>query len=225
MNLKGKTVLITGAARRLGRALAERFASKGSNVLIHYGKSRREALALVSNLRNRSVESDAYQAELSDLKSIARMVRKIRRDGYSIDILINNASIFYPAPFGRVKEGDWDAFLDINLKAPFFLIQSIAPLMRRGGRIINIGDRGGGRPDKNFLPYSISKAALIALTEGLAKILPPKIQIFAVCPGPILPASYLGKGRQKKVMGRMSKKWWGTVEDFVKAVFLNVSNL
>ncbi|MBI4373887.1 MAG: SDR family NAD(P)-dependent oxidoreductase [Deltaproteobacteria bacterium] len=209
MKLEGKTVLITGAAKRLGRALAEAFSDRGASVLVHYKTSKKEAASLVSTLRSRGIKSESYQADLANLKSIQRMIKKIRRDRHRIDLLINNAALFYPTPFGRVSEKDWDAFLDVNLKAPYFLAQSIAPFMRRGGRIINISDRSATHPCRDFLPYCISKAGLLTLTEGLAKLLAPKVLVSAVCPGPTLPSSPLE---------RRSVKRWGSVEGFVKEV-------
>ena len=208
MNLKNKTVLITGAAKRIGRVTALAFAEKGARVLVHYHRSAKEARQLSRLLTQKGVENFLYRADLSKLSEIRKMAQKILKETGGVDVLVNNASVFFPTPFEKTSEKDWIALMDVNFKAPFFLSQALAPAMKKkGGRIVNVADVLGKNPAKQHLVYSLSKAGLIALTKALAKALAPRILVTAVCPELILPPP--GKPRTGK---------WGKPEDVAKLV-------
>lgn len=215
MNLAGKKVLITGSAKRIGAAIARAFSEKGADVLIHYQSSRRKAEALAKDL-DLSCAS-LFQADLTKKKQIDRMIRNILSAHGTVDVLVNNASIFYPTEFEKISEKDWADCLALHVTAPFYLAQGLGPTMKKnGGRIVNIADWVLQKPVPRHLPYSVSKAGLLALTESLAKALAPEILVTAVCPGPILaPVEYTAKTR-KKIVSKIPLQRWGTPEDVAR---------
>ncbi len=220
MELREKTILITGAARRIGREMAHAFADKGAHVLIHYNKSEKEALELVTELQGKGVKSEAFQADLRRHDEIQAMARQIIRDYEMVDVLINNASSFYPTPYKTTNDEHWDDFFAVHVKAPFFLAQQFSPAMKRKSRgcIINMVDWTGLRPMKNYVAYCTSKAALLALTKSLAKELAPEILVNAVCPGPILAPLGMEAEEQETVAEKTLLKRWGSTADIVKQV-------
>lgn len=220
MEIQGKTALITGAAKRIGRAIALLLASEGVNLLLHYRRSRREALETQKEAERLSVRVRLIQADLAKFSGVRRLLREAYRQTPQIHLLINNASVFYKTPLGRVREKEWDEFFDVNLKAPFFLAQEIGLRMfrQKEGKIINLADWTAFRPYSQYLPYCASKAGLVALTQGLAKILAPYVQVNAIAPGPILPAAGTTKKEERKVLRRTPLKRYGEPSDIAEAV-------
>jgi pteridine reductase len=221
MLLRGKTVLITGAARRIGRHIAKTMAKRGALLLVHYNRSNKDALSLREELAGLGAEAFLVRADFSAKavsKTVDSFVREVYRQVPRVDVLINNASIFYPTPFGKISEADWDELMTVNLKAPFFLSQAVGKQMlkQKSGKIINIVDWAGERPYTNYLPYSISKAGLIAATKGLAKALAPHVQVAGIAPGPILPAEHADKKSQKKAAEKTLLKRYGSPEDIAE---------
>ncbi len=188
MHLQGKTIIITGAAVRLGRAIALELAGTGARLFCHYHASHKQAQTLERELRDLGSECHWYQADLTGMSQIKKLVDEAYVRMGRIDVLINNAAVFYKTPLGTVSEEDWDSFMNLNLKAPFFLAQEASRFMLKqgSGKIVNIADAGAVRMFPAYLPYSISKAGLVALTTGLAKALAPKIQVNCINPGPVL---------------------------------------
>ncbi len=220
MELKDKIVLITGAARRLGREMAHGFADQGAHVLVHYRSSVDDAESLVSELQQKKVRSQAYQADLSSVASVQAMAIKIMEEHQQVNVLVNNASSFYATPFKTTTEAQWDEFLAIHVKAPFFLVQQLATAMKRTreARIINMADWTGEQPRKNYAAYCTSKAALLSLTQVMAKELAPEILVNAVCPGPILPPLGMDEDEKAEVAATTLIKRWGSPADIVKQV-------
>lgn len=226
MTIEGKTVLVTGAAKRIGREIARAFAHRGARLLIHYNSSRKEAEALARELDDLSgSRSRLYRADLSNFSEIRRMGKKILKEVGGVDILVNNASIFFPTPFYSTTETEWDRFMAVNLKAPFFLSQNLAPAMKKKGKgragvakIINIADWTGLHPRKDYLPYCVSKGGLILLTEGLAKALSPEVLVTAVCPGPTLPSPGFSRRQRAEIARTTLVGRWGSPEDVAKTV-------
>lgn len=220
MELKEKVVMITGSAKRIGRAIALSFAEKGSKVLIHYNQSGENAENLVQEILNKGGKAYSYQADLTDLFSLKKMTELVLRDHGTVDILINNASKFFTTTLETTEESHWDELMAIHVKAPFFLAQQLGPSMKKKGkgRIINIADWRGLRPRKNFMVYCTSKAALLSLTKSLAKELAPEVLVTAVCPGPILPADGTQKEEQERIAKKTLLKRWGSPQDVVKQV-------
>jgi NAD(P)-dependent dehydrogenase (short-subunit alcohol dehydrogenase family) len=224
--VENKTVLVTGAARRIGREIALAFARKGARVLAHFDRSRREAESLAREIREMGSEVALCRADLSRPKEAAALARKILKTEGAVDVLVNSASVFYPAPWKTLTERDWNVFLALHVKAPFFLAQSLAPAMKKrgAGRIINIADAGVSRGASRHLAYMVSKAALLSLTQGLAKALAPEVLVTAVCPGPVLaPEDYSRSDRRKDAAKTLVGRW-GRPEDVAQAVLYLVES-
>ncbi|MBT8422667.1 MAG: pteridine reductase [Gammaproteobacteria bacterium] len=180
--------LITGAAKRVGASIAQTLHANGANIAVHYGSSSADADALVDELNNTRADSAfAIQADIRDSSALPALVANVIQHSGRLDILINNASTFYPTPLDEVTEADWDDLLGTNLKAPLFLSQAAAPHLRKtGGQIINIVDIHARRPLKNHPVYGPAKAGLEMLTRSLAKDLAPEIRVNGISPGAIL---------------------------------------
>ncbi len=224
MQLKGKTVLITGAARRIGREIALTLARQGASIIIHYRDSRKEAVSLQKQIKKIGTKAVLVSADFSSGQDVSKTVAIFLEEVYSlcprVDVLINNASVFYPTPLEKISENNWDEFMAVNLKAPFFLSSAMGMIMRKqkSGKIINLVDWTGKRPLAEYLPYCISKAGLIAATKGLAKALAPYVQVAGVAPGPILPAENATKKQQKKAAEKSLLKRYGSAQDIAKTV-------
>lgn len=191
MRTAQKVILITGAAKRLGRLLALELSHRYA-IAIHYHHSHKEAKSLLKQLQKQNCTSAIFKANLSKVTQIEKTVSAVVKHFGRIDVLINNAAIFYKTPFGQIKEKDWNLFLDTNLKGPFFCAQAVARYLLKQkenktfSKIINISDSGGPRTRTHYIPYWISKAGLMAMTETMAKIFSPKIQVNTIAPGPLL---------------------------------------
>ncbi len=185
--LAGRVALVTGAGKRLGRAVALRLASEGADVAVHYGKSQAEALAVVAEIEKLGRQAAAFSAELTDVPAIQKLVEEAAGRFRQLDMLVNCAANFVETKFGETSEATWDASLDTNLKAPFFCAQAAAPHLAKSGRgvIINFADIGGLLGWTEFLPHSISKSGVVMLTRILAKELAPSVRVNAIAPGTI----------------------------------------
>lgn len=185
-------------------------ARKGTNIALHYHASQREAGETVKEIASLGVECRLFRADLSKTEEALSLAAEMISRFKSVDVLVNNASAFHKTPIEEVLDSDWDALLQINLKAPFLLCQKLGQAMREneGGKIINIADWSGFRPYKDYLPYCVSKGGLITLTKALARDLAPKVQANAVAPGPVLlppdfPEEEKEKIIRKTVLGRL----------------------
>jgi len=218
--LEGKAVLITGAARRVGAAIARTLQAAGANVMIHYRKSGDEAHALsheLNSLRGGSVA--LVKGDLLDIKRLGNLVETTIRTFGQLDVLINNASTFYATPLGEITEDHWDDLLGTNLKAPLFLAQAAAPALRATrGLVLNIADIHGMRPLRRYTTYSVAKAGLIMLTRSLARELGPQARANAICPGPVMwPEDRTDRALQRKIIERTQLKRPGSPEDVARA--------
>jgi pteridine reductase len=187
MNLHGQVALVTGAGRRIGRAVALRLASEGARIIVHYRSSRSEAEAVAAEIVRNGGEAVCIQAELTRVNEIDGLFKQIEDRFRRLDILVNNAAIFSPTPVGSTEEAQWDAILDTNLKAQFFAAQRAAPLLTQSGRgrIINFASLGGLLAWPTYSAYSVSKAGVIMLTRCLARALAPAVTVNAIAPGTI----------------------------------------
>jgi pteridine reductase len=185
--LEGKTALVTGAARRIGAAIARRLHAAGANVVLHYRGAETEAAALEKEL-NAARAGSALRVKADLLAPIAPKAlvsASLQRFG-RLDMLVNNASTFYPTAVGSIEAGHWEELMGSNLRAPLFISQEAAPeLAKRGGAIVNIADIHAERPLKGYLVYSVAKAGLAALTRALALELAPGVRVNAIAPGAI----------------------------------------
>lgn len=185
--LGGRVALATGAAKRLGRAVALRLAHEGADLAIHYGKSAADAREVVAQIEKLGRRAVAFPAGLTDVAAIQRLVDDVIAEFGHLDILINTAATFLQTKFGETTEATWHGSLDTNLKAPFFLSQAAAPYLRQSGHgvIVNFADIGGLLGWREFLPHSLSKAGVVMLTRILAKELAPSVRVNAIAPGTI----------------------------------------
>ena len=186
--LEGSVALVTGAARRVGAEIATQLHAAGAHVAIHFRHSEEDAANLVAHLNGlRPDSAAAFQADLLDTAAIPALVDAVSDWHGGIDILVNNASTFYPTPLGEITEEHWDDLVGSNFKAPLFLSQAAAASLReRRGSIVNIVDIHAQRPLRDHLVYGPAKAALAMLTRALAKDLAPEVRVNGVSPGAIL---------------------------------------
>lgn len=223
--LAGQSVLITGAARRLGAAIARALHADGANVVIHHRNSERDASALVLELNGRRAGSAALcRADLLDVAAIPAVVAAAIGAFGRLDVLINNASSFYPTPLGTITAAAFDDLVGSNLRAPLFLAQAAAAeLKKRRGLVLNIADIHAFRPLKRHTVYCAAKAGLVMLTQSLARELAPEARANAIAPGPILwPEAGLDPQLKARVLARTALKRIGTPEDVARAALFFV---
>jgi len=187
--LKDKRALVTGASRRVGRAIALALANAGADLLIHYHTSSRESDLLAAEVLSIGRKVDTIRGDLSDPAQIANMLSELDRHEIAVDILVNSAAVYYPTPPGSITAETWDKIMAVNARAPFLLSQELGLKMkaRKSGHIINITDCNLRRPYREFTPYFASKAALSIMTETLALELAPEVRVNAIAPGTVLP--------------------------------------
>jgi pteridine reductase len=185
--LQGKTALVTGAAKRIGAAIARRLHAAGANVMLHYRGAEAEAEALEAELNAERVGSVAkVKADLLAPIAPKLLLGSVLERFGRLDVLVNNASSFYPTAIGSIEAGHWDELIGSNLRAPLFIAQEAAPAIRKQrGCIVNIADIHAERPLKGYAVYSIAKAGLVAMTRVLALELGPEVRVNAVAPGAI----------------------------------------
>ena len=218
--LAGKTAFVTGAARRVGASISRMLHAAGANLVLHYRSSSEDAAELAGELNavraGSAVVVDGDLLEVDKLPSLATAA--VQAFG-GLDILVNNASSFYPTPVGDITEMDWNDLIGTNLKAPLFLSQAVAPALHANqGLVLNLADIHGMRPLRRHPVYSIAKAGLIMLTKSLARELGPHIRVNAIAPGPVLwPEDGLDEALQTEIIDRTALKRHGTVEDVARA--------
>jgi pteridine reductase len=184
--LSEKVALVTGAAKRLGRAIALHLAREGADVVVHYHRSVDEAQEVVAEITNLGHRAICLHADLAKKSDIDNLFAATKKEFARLDILVNNASNFLHADFASLTEEIWDAALDVNLKAPFLCSQAAAPLLKKNyGVIINLSDVAGFLGWTSYVPHSVSKAGITMLTRVLAKALAPEIRVNAIAPGTI----------------------------------------
>ena len=201
--LSGKTVFITGAAKRLGRAMALAAAKNGADVAITYRNSARDAGRTVVDASSFGVRAFAFQCDVTDEASILAVMKEAAGELGRLDVLINNAANYETADFEKLTSKQWDAIFASNTRGPFLVSQAaVKHLRRQHGRIINMGSLGGLRPWPTHAHYCSSKAAVHMLTKVMAKALAPEIAVNAIAPGMI----DLGEKSAKPFMKRMAKQ-------------------
>lgn len=194
MRLGGKVALVTGAGRRVGRAIAAALAGEGTRTAIHYFESRDGADELRAEILAQGGEAEVFEADLLDVGACDRLVRSVVERFGALDVLVNSAAVMVRTPFGGVTPEAWDSMFALNLRAPFFLSQSAARAMgwggpeqrQRDGAIINIADLAAYESWIGYVPHGISKAGIVRMTKSLAKVLGPRIRVNAVAPGAVL---------------------------------------
>lgn len=225
--LAGRAVLITGAARRIGAALARGFHAHGADVCIHCHQSIGEAERLRDELNGKRARSAVVvTADVLDLAALPGIVAGAVSAFGRLDALINNASSFYPTPLGSVSPAQWDDLMGTNLRAPFFLAQAAAPQLRSTkGAIVNMIDIHGQRPLPRHPVYSAAKAGLAMMTRALARELGPDVRVNGIAPGPILwPEAGMDPRLQNEIVAKTLLKRSGSPEDVVRAALFFVKD-
>ena len=222
--LKSRCVLITGGARRLGAATARAMHSAGANVVVHCRRSRAEADVLACEFESlRTGSAMVVEADLQETSALPVLIESTVKRFGRLDVLVNNASSFFPTPLGSITLAEWEDLIGTNLRAPLFLSQAAAPELRRvNGSIINMADIHGQRPLKLHAVYSTAKAGLIMLTRSLARELGPEIRVNAIAPGPVLwPETELPGSLKDEIVERTALKRTGSPQDIARtALFL-----
>ncbi len=182
----GKVALVTGAGKRLGRAVALRLAGEGADIAVHFRGSEDEASKVAGEIEAFGRRAIAMKADLSSVEQVRGLVQRVAHEFGRIDVLVNSAANFLPSSVISTTEEVWDSSLDTNLKGPFFLAQAAAPWLRRAnGVIVNFADTGGVLGWPGYIAHSVSKAGMIMLTKTLAKALAPEVRVNAIAPGTI----------------------------------------
>ncbi|NNF60966.1 MAG: pteridine reductase [Gammaproteobacteria bacterium] len=219
--MDNKVVLITGAARRIGAAIAACLHDAGARVVVHYNQSADDAESLVAGFNaKRDNSALALQADIRDFARLPDLVEKTVNRFGQLDALVNNASTFYPTPVGNIDTGDWEDLLGTNLGAPLFLSQAAAPRLRESrGAIVNLVDIHAKRPLHEHPVYCAAKAGLDMLTRSLARELGPDIRVNGVAPGPILwPEQGVDDDAQEKIIAATALKRTGDPDDIAATV-------
>jgi pteridine reductase len=223
--LAGHAVLVTGGARRLGAAIARQLHAAGADLVIHYRVSHEEAQRLAAELNARRAHSAALvRADLLVLEQLPGLVAAAIGAFGRLDVLVNNASSFYPTPVGEITAAAFDDLIGTNLRAPLFLAQAVAAELRlRRGLILNLADIHGLRPLKRHPVYSAAKAGLVMLTQALARELGPEVRVNALAPGPVLwPEGAIDGELKKRIVERTALKRMGSPEDVARAALFLV---
>jgi len=226
-NLTDKVVLITGGAQRVGAMTARLLHAAGANLVIHYRGSRQQALDLQLELNNKRPDSvSLVQADLLEIPKLKAIIKNCIEQWGRLDILVNNASSFYPTPMGNVTEHDWDDLIGTNMKAPFFLSQAAAPyLQKHQGCIINIVDIHAQRPMAGHSVYNMAKAGLEMLVKTLAFELGPHIRVNGVAPGAIMwPENDMDDITKQRIVSKTYLKRKGSAEDIAQTVLFLAGN-
>ena len=185
-NSQKRVALVTGAGKRLGRAVALRLAEDGCDVVVHYRSSEADARAVVDGIEKLGRRAEAIAADLNSVAEIKKLFQETSKSFGRLDVLVNSAASFVESAFTATTEKDWHASLDSNLEAPFFCAQAATPMLREShGVIVNFADIGGILGWPGFIPHSISKAGVILMTRALAKELAPEVRVNAIAPGTI----------------------------------------
>lgn len=219
-SLAGRVVLVTGAARRLGAAIVRGFHAEGANVCIHFHRSAREAEQLRDELNaSRAASATTVGADLLDLAALPRIVEHATTTFGRLDVLINNASTFYPTPLPEVTAAQWDDLIGTNLRAPLFLAQAAATHLRGShGLIVNMIDIHAQRPLPQHPVYSTAKSGLVMLTRSLARELGPDVRVNGIAPGPILwPDAGVDEDIKNEIISKTLLKRSGSPADIVRA--------
>ena len=224
--MKNRTVLITGAAKNIGATIAKELHSSGMKIIIHYNHSQKEAAKLVDELNDlRENSAIKIQADLKKKECYSMLINAALDFTGKIDVLINNASAFYPTPLNDINEENWNELININLKAPLFISKLAAEsLKENNGCIINITDIHASNPLINHAIYCISKAGLIILTKSLAKELAPNIRVNAISPGAITWPDGMDGETKENIINQTVLKKMGVAKDIAKTVIFLIED-
>ncbi|QOJ23884.1 MAG: pteridine reductase [Gammaproteobacteria bacterium] len=221
--MQGKVILVTGGAKRVGAAICRRMHAQGVRLIVHYRSSFDEAKALHDELNRKRADSVAFvQADLLDTELLPEMVEKAANRFGQLDVLINNASSFFPTLLQQCTLDDWRDLVGSNLQAPLFLAQAAAPYLKeQRGCIVNIVDIHTERPLKNYVIYNAAKGGLLALTKSLAVEMAPEVRVNGVSPGPILwpeDGEWADEAARQQIIASTLLKRCGEPDDIARTV-------
>ncbi len=221
MKLENQVALVTGSAVRIGAAIVRELHAEGAAVAVHYRRSSEQAEAVAAELNTiRPDSARVFRADLASVAELEAMAADVVAWRDRLDVLVNNASSFYPTPIGSITENDWDDLVASNLKAPLFLSQAVAPaLAKSNGCIVNIVDIHAQKPLKAYVVYGPAKAGLAMLTRSLARELGPAIRVNGVSPGAILwPTEGLSDSAKQSILEQVPLKRTGNPSDIASCV-------
>jgi len=218
-SLQGRVALVTGAARRVGKAIAIELARKGADIVVHYNSGEAEAEATAVELRGIGVRVATLRADLTDADAAQALPQRALEALGALDILVNSAAMMLRTPVGDVSVAQWDAMFHLNLRAPFLLAQAAAPLLRaRHGVIVNIADLAAYETWPAYVPHAITKAGLVQMTRGLARALAPDIRVNAVAPGAVLLPDEWNEAVAERLIATTPLGRLGSAADVAQAV-------
>jgi pteridine reductase len=187
MELRGRVALVTGAGHRVGRAIALALGGQGMRVAVHYNAAADEATETVRQLEALGTEGVPVRADLTRPDAPSALVNEVVAKLGALDVLVNSAAVMRRTPFGSITPEAFDEIIALNLRAPFFLAQAAAPLLRQAhGAVINIADLAAFETWPGYLPHGISKAGVVHMTRSLANVLAPDVRVAAIAPGTVL---------------------------------------
>lgn len=219
VTLDGKVALVTGAGKRVGRAIALALAEAGARVGVHYHRSAAEARETIRAIRAAGGDAHSFRADLSCVGEPMRLVSDVATHFGRLDVLVNSAASMRRTPLARVRERDWDEVFALNLRAPFFCsMAAVRAMGRRGGAIVNISDHMGFESWPDFVPHGVSKSAVAAMTRALAAALAPRIRVNAVAPGFVLAPEGYSAAKRRAFARATPLRRIGTPRDVAAAV-------
>lgn len=224
MELSGKVAVVTGGAVRVGKAIAAALADRGAHVGFTYHSSADQAVETLAELKGRGVQSHAVRCDQRDPRQVEEAVSELEARLGPASVLVNSAAIFQHTPFEAATLEDWDSHLEINLRGPWLFAKAVAPGMRRRGEgvILNIIDIAAERPFPGYLPYSISKAGVAALTRGLAQALAPEVRVLGISPGEVMWPEGFPEEQKQLLISKAPLKREGSPDDIARTVVFMV---
>ncbi len=216
--------LVTGAARRLGRQFALALAKQGYAILLHFNQAGEKAVETGNEMQALGVPVFLYEADLTDASEVEGLFSFLDSIPHKLKVLVNSAAIMPRQDISTISVAEWDAVLDLNLRAPFLVAQKAVARMAEGGLIVNVTDAGAGKAWTGYPAYSISKTGLEALTRMLAKALAPVIRVNAIAPGLVMPNESIDKKEWEKLVRRLPLKRPADVDDITMALEFLIQN-
>jgi pteridine reductase len=224
LDTENRVALVTGSAKRIGAAIAKGLHAAGYNLVLHYRESQKVAESLTAELNQQRANSAiCIQADFDQIESIKTLAEKTIQQWQRLDLLVNNASMFYPTPLAEANIQDWNSLFNSNLQAPYFLIQALADALKKSqGSIINIADIYADKPLRNHSLYCMAKAGNVMMTKSLALELAPNIRVNGIAPGAILwPETPTGD--TQKILEKIPLKKLGDPDEIVNLVLFLAS--
>jgi NAD(P)-dependent dehydrogenase (short-subunit alcohol dehydrogenase family) len=218
MKLEGRTAIVTGAGHRVGRALAVALGAEKMNVAVHYNRASKEADETVALIEKSGGKAKSFGADLTDGDAPQKLVNTVASAFGVIHVLVNSAAVMKRQPFGTVTAADWAETMTLNLRAPFMMSQAAAGKMSEGGSIVNISDLAAFETWPSYIPHSISKAGVVKMTEGLARVLAPSIRVNAIAPGAVLLPDEWSEQTGERLVDTTPLRRLGDPQDVVEAM-------